>query len=124
MEFRKRIVIGGSRHFQDYNIFCRLLDHCLETELNGCNITILSGHCSGVDRMAERYAEEHGIPLAVFPAEWERYGRAAGPLRNRHMVEQCDGIIALWDGNSKGTKDLIATARKLDKPLWILNITT
>lgn len=79
-------------------------------------IEIVSGHASGADKMAEEYAKEHGLSLTIMPAEWNRYGRAAGPIRNKKMLDYIVGeepvLVAFWDGKSKGTKDMITKARQ------------
>ena len=78
----KRVVIAGSRNFNDYALFSSVVDKCLSRIRNEYDIIILSGHCSGADMMAERYAQENGFELEVFPADWS-LGRKAGPLRNK-----------------------------------------
>ena len=112
-----RTVIGGCRDYCNYEEFCVFVDRCLN-ELSG-EVVILSGHCSGVDEMAERYAKQHGIKCEVYSADWKRYGRAAGPIRNRHMVEQCSVVIAFRDGKSRGTKSLISLAEAAQKRLYV-----
>ena len=116
-----RIVIGGSRTYTDYKAFSEALDSVLSSMPQN-EITILSGHCKGVDAMAERYAAEHKISIRVYPAEWNIYGRAAGPVRNRRMVEECDLVIAFWDGRSKGTKSLIDCTRNLGREVITIEI--
>ena len=112
-----KIVIGGCRDYHDYDAFCEFVDRCLE-ELRQ-DVTVLSGHCSGVDAMAERYAAERGLGVEIYAAEWDKYGRAAGPVRNKKMVEQSDAVIAFWDRVSKGTRSLIRYAEQQGKPLFI-----
>ena len=114
-----RIVVGGSRSFTDYGTLEKYLDTCLQ---DCTEITILSGHCQGADLMAERYATEHGLAIEVIPANWKKYGRAAGPIRNREMVEHSDVVIAFWDGKSRGTRSLIEYARALKKELRVVMI--
>lgn len=79
------------------------------------NIRLVSGHARGVDTLAEKYAEERGIPIQVFPAEWKKYGKAAGPIRNRAMLEYAkEGTVvvaAFWDGQSRGTGNMIKQAK-------------
>ena len=116
-----KIVIGGSRTYTDYKAFSEALDGVL-TDIPKNEITILSGHCKVVDAMAERYAAEHKINLRVYPAEWSIYGRAAGPVRNRRMVENCDLVIAFWDGSSKGTRSLIDYAIKQGREVIVIKI--
>lgn len=116
-----RIVIGGSRNYNNYEYFAETLDHLL-CDVAKNEITILSGHCKGVDLMAECYAKERGISLELYPADWDAYGRAAGPMRNKIMVENCDLVIAFWDGSSKGTRSLIDYARKQGRSHKIIDV--
>ncbi len=110
-----KVVIGGCRYFEDYEVFCDFVTACLENVQAGEAVTILSGHCAGVDQMAERYAQQQGLALEIFSADWSRYGRAAGPKRNKEMAMQADMVIAFWDGRSKGTASLLQYAQKLGK---------
>lgn len=103
-----RVIIAGCRHFTDYE----LVDMAIK-ESNLDITTVISGGAKGVDRLGEIYAESMNITLHVFEADWERHGRAAGPIRNRKMAENADALIAVWDGKSRGTKNMIETAKKL-----------
>ncbi len=73
---------------------------------------ILSGGAKGIDAAAERYAEQRQVPLTVVAADWDRYGRGAGPIRNLRLAEMADGLIAIAGG--RGTRDMIKTARARD----------
>jgi hypothetical protein len=64
-----------------------------------------------VDTLAELWAVENGIPNTRYPADWKRYGRKAGPIRNRLMAENAEALIAIWDGKSRGAMDMIKQAR-------------
>ena len=119
---KKSIVICGCRNFYDKNVFSAFVDKCLAETAKECEIRILSRHCSGVDAMAEQYAAEHGLQLSIYPADWRRYGRAAGPKRNFEMANEADAVIAFWDGSSKGTKNMIDIADKLNKILFVKRI--
>lgn len=114
-----RIVIGGCRDFEDYSVFEPFVDKCLERLSKEGKITILSGHCSGVDTMAEQYAKKKKYGLEIYPAEWKKYGKRAGPLRNELMVKKSDFVIAFWDKKSRGTKSLIEFAKENEKPTRI-----
>ena len=118
----KKIVIGGCRDYNDYDVFKEFVDSCLSRLKEEHSLTIVSGHCSGVDLMGERYAKENGLGLEIFPADWDKYGRAAGPIRNKQMVEVSDYVIAFWNQKSRGTKSLIAYARELNKPIRVKDI--
>ena len=115
-DFMVSVVIGGYRNFEKYEIFKSFVDSCL-AELDFKEMTILSGHCKGVDLMGERYAKEKDLALELYPAEWKKYGKAAGPIRNKQMVEKADIVIAFVCERAKGTKNLIAQAKKHDKIL-------
>ncbi len=115
------VVIGGYRNFNDYEAFKMFVDASI-AQLNETKITIISGHCKGVDMMAEQYAAEKKYGLKVFPAEWKKYGRAAGPIRNKQMVENANVVIAFVCEKATGTKNLISHAKKLGKRLFIQNI--
>lgn len=118
----KRIVIAGCRTYDNYDEAHDFIDACLahmgETE----EIIIISGGASGADALGERYAKENGLAVERYPAEWGTYGRGAGPRRNQKMAELCDFVICFWDGQSKGTKSMIACAKKCGKPVWIKEI--
>ena len=76
----------------------------------------------GADKLGERYALEKGFVIERYPAEWEKYGKAVDPLRNKKMAEISDCVICFWDGKSKGTKIMIDYARQFNKPLKIKEI--
>ena len=109
-----RVIIAGSRTIHRYDILLEMIEEC------GWNITtVLSGGAKGVDALGERYADEMNIKLEVYPADWKKHGKAAGPIRNRMMAERADGLIAIMDGYSRGTGNMIETAAKLGLPnIW------
>jgi hypothetical protein len=72
--------------------------------------------------LGERYAKEQNIPIMIFKPDWKRFGRGAGPARNKTIVENADCVIAFWDGVSKGTQSTINIAKKLNKKLRIVII--
>lgn len=117
-------LIVGSRGYTDYTSFKAKCDALLADK---ADIEIVSGGCSGADALAERYAHEHGYSLQVFPADWSRYGKRAGYVRNREMHSYIStfadrGVIAFWDGASKGTAQSFRLAREFDNPLRIVRI--
>lgn len=73
---------------------------------------VVCGNAPGADSHGKRYAEMHGFPVKEFPADWFRYGKAAGPIRNQQMAEYADALIAVWDEQSKGTRDMIERAKR------------
>ena len=107
-----KIIIAGSRSFTDYEKLKSACDSIFPNQYSEPCITILSGTSSGSDSLGERYANEKGYTLNRYPADWKQYGKAAGPIRNRQMVKDADAAIVFWDGQSRGTKNLIEEAKK------------
>lgn len=104
-----RLIVAGSRDFNDYDLLKKTLDALL---VNQHDVKIVSGGARGADALGERYAKENGHKLTIFPAEWTKLGKAAGFIRNEQMAEYSDALVAFWDGESKGTKHMIDTAKK------------
>ena len=72
--------------------------------------------------MGRRWAIENGIPIKEFPANWQEFGRAAGPIRNGEMADYADALIAIWDGRSRGTADMISRMKIKEKPVWVQEV--
>lgn len=106
-----KVIIAGCRDFTDYELLREKCDYHLQN-LRLEDIVIVSGHASGADSLGERYAQERGFQLETYPADWQAHGRAAGPIRNAKMANVAHALIAFWDGKSRGTKNMIETARK------------
>ena len=106
-----RVIIAGSRGITDYTVLC---DCISQTDFSIGEV--VSGCARGVDTLGERWASENGVPLTTFPANWSRFGRAAGKYRNSEMAEYADAAIVLWDGESRGTLDMIDKMRRAGKP--------
>ena len=106
-----RLVVAGSRNFNDYGLLCTTLDEVVGELKSEYNITIVSGTANGADRLGEKYAEKHGLKIERHPANWGRYGRGAGPIRNAEMVKESDGVIVFWNGESSGAKNIIDCAK-------------
>jgi hypothetical protein len=77
---------------------------------------VVSGKAPGIDRLGEAWAKRRDIPVKPFPADWEKYKKAAGHIRNREMAVYADGALVLWDGKSPGSKNMYETMRGLGKP--------
>jgi len=72
---------------------------------------VLSGMAPGADIWGAKIARENGFAVEEYPADWKTHGKSAGPIRNRQMVDRADALIAVWDGKSSGTADVIAKAK-------------
>ena len=110
-----KVIIAGTRDFNDYAFLKKNLDYFLQgINPNNEEIEIVSGNARGADKLGERYAKEHNLPVKLFPANWDKYGKRAGYLRNQEMANYADVLIAFWDEKSKGTKHMIDIAKKQD----------
>ncbi len=82
---------------------------------------IVSGAASGIDRLGELWAEKNEIPIYRFPAQWETYGKSAGPKRNKEMAAYGDALLAIWDGKSPGTRNMIENMTREGKPVKVFH---
>ena len=109
----KRVIIAGSRDYKG-----GIDGVAAAVKASGFDIeVVLSGCARGVDRCGEQWAARHGIAIETYPANWDKHGRGAGPIRNGKMAEKADALIALWNGESPGTRDMIE--RMADKPTLV-----
>lgn len=83
---------------------------------------ILSGGAAGADALARRYAQEHSLPFQEILPDYEKFGKIAPILRNNQIVRRADYVLCLWDGRSKGTKNVISLCLQLDKPFCIVQL--
>jgi hypothetical protein len=81
--------------------------------------TILSGGAPGPDLYGEAFAEINTLKLERYPADWEHKGKIAGAIRNKQMAENADALIAIWDGKSKGTKNMIDLALRNGLSIYV-----
>lgn len=72
--------------------------------------------------MGELWAKKHGIPVAPFPADWNKFGKRAGAIRNADMAMYADALVAVWDGKSRGTRDMIKKAEALGLKFYVKRI--
>jgi hypothetical protein len=116
------LVIAGSRDFDDYELLKMKADKI--TRRIKKQIVVVSGTAKGADRLGERYAKERGYDVAYFPADWNRYGKRAGMLRNCDMATLVKnlrgGVICFWDGSSPGTRGMINICEELGVQLRVI----
>lgn len=112
-------LVVGSRTFNDYELMKQKLDKLLQ---NQKKVVIVSGGARGADTLAIQYAKERGYSVKVFPAQWEKYGKRAGYVRNEQMHEYISkverrGVVAFWDGQSHGTEHNFSMCKKYGNPI-------
>lgn len=111
-----KTIIAGSRTINDPS----LVEEAVRK--SGFKITeVISGGARGIDRLAEAWARRSNLPVRCFPAEWNRYGKQAGHLRNEQMADDAEGLIAVWDGRSPGTGQMIKVAKKKGLKVFVLS---
>lgn len=110
-----KVLICGSRNITDPALVSQAVSHSGITPTH-----IISGGAKGIDRLAAyAYAVSRGIGFTEYPADWERYGKRAGFIRNYAMVGAADAVIAVWDGESPGTKHSVEFARSCGKQVFV-----
>ena len=102
-----KVIIAGSRGFSNYKLLREQCNKFLREKRKTSNIIVVSGHARGADTLGEKYAQDEGFTLEIYPAQWKKFGKRAGYRRNEQMAEVSDALIAFWDGSSKGTKHMI-----------------
>lgn len=114
-----KTIIAGSRGFTDYQLLVETM-----RELDWNVSEIVSGGARGADTLGEKYASTHHIPLVVFPAAWESWGKSAGYVRNQQMADYVGSggaLVAFWDNKSNGTRHIIACAEKAGLKVKVVN---
>ena len=109
-----KVIIAGSRNITSMKELLIAIDNS-KFDIT----TVISGGAKGVDTLGENWAENKCIPVEKFPANWAVHGNSAGYLRNEVMASKGDALIALWDGQSKGTKHMIDLAKKYNLEVYI-----
>jgi predicted Rossmann fold nucleotide-binding protein DprA/Smf involved in DNA uptake len=109
-----RTIIAGTRD-------CTKRSY-LDAALKQCGwkpSVVICGCARGADTLGKEWALENKVPVEYFPAGWEKYGGAAGPIRNTQMARVADALIALWDGESQGTLNMIRQMKSMGKKVFV-----
>ncbi len=113
-----KVLVCGDRHWSGYTVILRRLKNFPK------DTVIIHGDCHGADRLAGRAAGILGLEVKPYPAEWDKYDNAAGPIRNQQMLDEGkpDSVLAFHSNlaKSKGTKDMIERARCVNIPVEII----
>ena len=117
-----KILICGGRDFNDEDLMVESINQLLnELGLIESQITIISGMARGADLLAYNLAIHNGIKTICMPADWNKYGKSAGYIRNLQMLNHADYVLAFWDFESKGTAHTITEAGKRDIPVKVIS---
>lgn len=114
-----KIAIVGSRNYKDRFQLGIVL--AMELEVLGDETVIISGGASGADSLAEEYAAAFGLETEIYPANWAEFGKAAGPIRNKVIAQECDMMLAFYgpDGVTPGTQSSVRLAKEAGKEVKV-----
>lgn len=112
-----KLIIAGSRSFNNYQLLEEKIDEFLGDRLP---VEILSGYANGADKLGEQWANKNKIRIRRYLPDWNKYGKAAGPIRNEEMARNATHCIVFWDGTSKGTQSMIDLAKKYNLILSVI----
>lgn len=131
-----KIIIAGGRDFNDYPLLEKevkrfIVEMAQGKKLNRFrDLVVISGKQKtidangneyGADFLGEKFAKKNWIRIEDYPADWDKYGKAAGPIRNEEMAKNATHCIVFWDGKSRGTKNMIENAQKYKLVLKIIH---
>lgn len=113
-----RMIVAGGRDYSNQNVVNYYIDRVKDVcDSRGLNLVIVCGMATGADTLGRNYAISNGLEVLEFPADWNRYGKSAGYIRNKEMGDVADSAIVFWDGRSKGSKLMIDIMHELKKPV-------
>lgn len=120
-----KVLVCGSRHFKDMG----LMQDTLKEYFKGAGDTLIHGCAKGADTLSElvilrRFDGWANIPsIERYPADWNKYGKAAGPIRNKQMLEEGkpDLVVAFMFKDSRGTKNMVEQAKKAGVKVEVIN---
>jgi hypothetical protein len=112
-----KTIIAGSRTIEEYATVERAV------AASAFQITqVVSGCARGVDRLGEAWAYAHDVPIARFPADWKRYNKLAGLIRNKEMAAYADALILVWDGQSRGSGHMLSVATQKGLQVYVYRV--
>jgi hypothetical protein len=115
--YMKKIIIAGSRNLE---VSPYLIEELfIQFRLPFKNVEVVSGKCpTGIDLCGEKFAEIFELPVKPFPADWDKHGRAAGPMRNKLMASYADVLLLIWNGESAGSENMQQQMLRVSKPVF------
>ena len=116
-----RLLVCGSRNYDNFSHVCDVLD---VIALEYPDLHIIHGGADGVDTNAGEWAYMNNKPCTRYPALWYKHGKAAGPIRNKQMIDdgKPDKVLAFLAPNSRGTKNMIEQSTEANIPVRIIEI--
>lgn len=114
-----KLIIAGSRTITDYNKVREAVIESGYWKQYGKSIEVVCGMAKGVDLLGLEFATRNNLIVHEFPADWNKYGKRAGMIRNKQMGDFADALLAVYDGESRGTKQMIEYAQEIGIPVFV-----
>ena len=111
-----KLAVIGTKKFTDFSFLSTTLKKIPNIE------KIISGGSHGTDTLAKQFAIQNQIKFLEFPPDYKKFGDKAKHIRDKLIVEECDELIAFWDGECEGTKYTMNYAKQLGKPVTIIRV--
>lgn len=110
-----KLIIAGTRTLE---VSIYLIESIIK-HFNLDPTEIVSGGAKGVDKAGETFAVyTDSLDVTIFQADWDKHGKAAGPIRNREMSQYADALLLIWDGESRGAANMKLCMSQLCKPIY------
>lgn len=113
-----KLIIAGSRNLSPTVGFIRDSISMLNISHHGTITEEICGGAEGVDAEGQHWASHHGVPVKIFRANWDKYGKGAGPIRNKEMAKYGDVLLLIWNGESRGSANMKREMQILNKPVY------
>ena len=111
------VIVAGSRTITDIKVVACAIEE------SGFEVSeVVSGAARGVDSLGEEWAKSKAIPVRRFPADWNGKGKGAGFIRNAEMADYADALVAVWDGKSRGTANMIEQAKRKGIKVYVKEV--
>lgn len=107
-----KLIIAGSRGVTDYSEVRQAVIDSGLWKSYGKSLEIVSGMARGADMLGVEFAQRNGLIVHEFIPDWDNLGKKAGIIRNIDMGKFSDALVAIWDGKSVGTKQMIDWSNK------------
>lgn len=109
MSSKTVLAVSGTRTIKDWQVVCDRLD--MTTDMLNID-KIICGDANGVDKLTEMWYHltDRDLEYEEYEADWDKYGKSAGPIRNSQLIDDAHALLAIWDGKSTGTKDAMDKA--------------
>ena len=111
-----KLAIIGTKKFTDFTFLSSILKEIFNIKM------IISGGTFGTDTLAKKFAIQNKIKFKEFPPDYKKFGDKAKHIRDKLIVEECDELIAFWDGKCEGTNYTMDYAKQLGKPVKIIQV--